>query len=378
MRDPGTDRNLYDRFFFNGYPTKGAGAGSEFFAAAFGLYPGRNVVDGAFSVIDDGVQHTVRGSRLMGDERLDLHCGPITIEIVEPLHRLRLSIDDPTVRASLEFTSRGPAVEEPRTHYGPGHLTTFDITRLTQNGTWSGWIEAGDRVGAHRVDVRSETWRGTRDRSWGIRPTGEPLPPGAPDTGTHPSPQFFWLWAPINLDDENLLIDVNEWADGSRWHENAMACPVGGHVSSVNSAPQSLRSRSAPVDHHDEVAIGQHTYEITWKPGTRHATAADLHLAFPDGRRLDVHLDASMTFYMQGIGYSHPKWRHGAYLGPDERSSDSQVLAEVNEADPIAQHVQILSRVTTGDGRQGWGILEMAIFGPHSPSGFTGLLDMRP
>ena len=37
----GTDRNFYDRYFFNGY----ASDGSDFFAAAFGIYPHLNVAD---------------------------------------------------------------------------------------------------------------------------------------------------------------------------------------------------------------------------------------------------------------------------------------------------------------------------------------------
>ena len=34
VRDPGTERNLYDRFFFNGY----AHDGSVYFAVAFGIH----------------------------------------------------------------------------------------------------------------------------------------------------------------------------------------------------------------------------------------------------------------------------------------------------------------------------------------------------
>ena len=38
----GSDRNFYDRFFFNGYSADG----SVFFAAAMGVYPHLNVIDG--------------------------------------------------------------------------------------------------------------------------------------------------------------------------------------------------------------------------------------------------------------------------------------------------------------------------------------------
>jgi len=42
----GTDRNFYDRYFFNGY----APDGSSFFAVAFGVYPHLDVADAHFCV----------------------------------------------------------------------------------------------------------------------------------------------------------------------------------------------------------------------------------------------------------------------------------------------------------------------------------------
>ena len=41
-----SDRNFYDRYFFNGY----ARDGSVYFAAALGSYPNRHVTDAAVSV----------------------------------------------------------------------------------------------------------------------------------------------------------------------------------------------------------------------------------------------------------------------------------------------------------------------------------------
>ena len=65
MAFAGTDRNFYDRFFFNGYTPDG----EVFFAVAFGLYPQLDVMDGAFCVLKDGKQHNVRVSRKMNADR---------------------------------------------------------------------------------------------------------------------------------------------------------------------------------------------------------------------------------------------------------------------------------------------------------------------
>ena len=350
FRDPGVDRNLYDRFFFCGYPVSGDDAGEVYFAIAFGQYVGRNVMDGAFSIVADGVQHNVRGSRLLGNDRLDLQAGPVSIEILEPMRRLRVTIDAPEagIRADLTFHARGPAFEEPHYQWSPGHATVMDITRLTQNGSWTGVIVVGDRTFA--VDPAS--WRGTRDRSWGIRASGNREPNVAPDG---PGPQFYWLWAPLNFDDLNVLFDVNETADGKAWHASSLV---------ASADPGAVPSE------------GTHTYGIGWRPGTRHADSFRVDLTLRD-RTIGIQLRSRLTFYMQGIGYGHPTWGHGMYIGPDERTHDSFVTADVDESDLGYQHVQILSDAVRDDGAAGMGILEMLLVGPHAPSGFGGFTDMH-
>jgi hypothetical protein len=361
FRDPGTNRNQYDRFFFCGYPTAPSAANEPhdemYFAVAFGQYVGRNVCDGAFSIIHQGVQHNVRGSRLLGDDRLNLAVGPLKIDIIEPLRRLKVTVSDPEsgISAELTFEASAAPFEEPHYQWAPGNLTVFDITRLTQNGTWSGWIQIGD----DRIEVRPAEWCGTRDRSWGIRPIGEREPNQAPDG---PPPGFYWLWSPLTFPDMFVMFDVNETATGQRWHQNASI-----------SSPGNFDA--AAISH------GTHTYDIGWRPGTRHANTFDMRLLLGD-RSVDISLKARTTFYMQGIGYTHPTWGHGFYKGPDERTYDSMVLADVDETDLAFQHVQILCNAERKENRvdppaSGRGILEMLILGPHQPSALTGWADVR-
>jgi hypothetical protein len=361
--------NLYDRFFFCGYPTTGDLVGQAYFAVAFGTYPGRNIVDAAFSVIVDGVQHNVRGSRLMGENRLDLHVGPVTIEILEPLRSLRVRVDSPDggIRADLVFHARGPAFEEPHYRWAPGHLTVFDITRLTQNGNWTGWIETPSQ----RFEVNPLCWLGTRDRSWGIRPIGARATNMAPDG---PPPAFYWLWAPMNFPDLNVIFDVNETPAGTRWHENAAVAPV-------------LEADAKTAGETNDIRHGTHTYSALMKNGTRHAETFIARFSLPNinpgepDENIQFTMQSKLTFFMSGIGYGHPTWGHGMFVGPDEQTYDSFVLADVDESDlAVFNHVQIFSTIARFDantGKQvaGHGILEMLISGPHAPSGFTGYLD---
>ena len=350
VRDTGTERNFYDRFFFNGYPR----SADAYFAAAFGVYPGRNVMDGAFSVIADGVQHNVRASRLMGADRLDTRVGPVRITIVEPLRRLRLEIDDAEsgLAADLLYTARTPAYEEAPYHWRPGNRTLFDYTRLTQHGTWEGTITVpGGRV----LAVEPDEWWGTRDRSWGVRPVGE-REQGAPD-GVGPN-GFYWLWAPVQFDDAGYLWDVNETPTGDRWHDEVMASGAGS------------AGIDGPVEH------GDASYRFDFKPGTRHAASFGLELQFPSGTRT-LELEPLFNFYMLGIGYGHMTQGHGMYLGEAFRAADSWAIADADETSPFHQHIQALCRVRRDDGAEGIGILEQLIFGPHAPSGLTDLLDMH-
>ena len=263
----GTDRNFYDRYFFNGY----ARDGEYFFAVAMGIYPHLNVIDAAFSVIHEGRQHNVRASRCLHMERLDTHAGPISVEVVKPLQTLRLRVDDRAngVRADLVFVARARPIEEPRYARRIGPRTFFDLTRMTQHGNYEGWIE----IGGARVEVRPERFLGTRDRSWGVRQIGAQDPqPHAPLA----TPQFYWLWAPLNFDDAVFLYDVNQDESGEAWHQSAFL----GGLGDV-----------------DAEAMASSSSRIVFKPGTRHAKSAELRFRRKSGSEVEIQLEPSYQFF---------------------------------------------------------------------------------
>jgi hypothetical protein len=350
VAQPGSsDRNFYDRYFFNGFTTDGG----LFFAAAMGLYPNRRVMDAAFSVVRDGTQWAVRASRLAPVERGETRVGPITVEVVEPLRVLRVRVDAANplrVSADLTFTARGPVVEEPRFTWKHESRVMMDSTRLTQFGTWSGAID----VDGTAIAIDPARVRGCRDRSWGVRPIGEPEngAPGAP-------PQFFWLWAPINFDDVCAHFDVNEDAEGRRWHANGMLVPVG------TDDPSRI-----------EVMTGV-GHRIRWTSGMRRASAAEITLTTLDGTTRTIALEPMLTFQMRGLGYLDPEWGHGLWKGPEAVDGQVWTLADLDPMDPRHLHVQALCRARMGE-RTGVGVLEQLVLGPHAPSGFRSILDPAP
>lgn len=339
----GTDRNFYDRYFFNGYSPDG----SIFFAAAMGFYPQLGIVDAAFCVIVDGVQHNLRASRRSGGERLDLAVGPIRIAIDAPLERLSLHIatnDGPT-RAELTFNGRHFPIEEPRFIRRTGTRLFMDYTRLTQNGHWSGWVEAmGQR---HSVDG----WSGTRDRSWGIRPVGaaDSQPPAEGALA-----QFFWIWTPTNFSDRSLFFHSNDDGAGEPWNRRAVLVADGG-----------------TEQHFDGVR-----YTVDWTAGTRRIAKARIEL---DGGRALTLSATDQIFAMSGLGYTHPLWGHGRDHGPEPVvTHDAMAAADRRWGDPLTMHVQALVRAELVDGgtvHHGTGVLEQLFVGPHAASGLSGLMD---
>jgi hypothetical protein len=347
----GSDRNFYDRYFFNGYTMDG----HVFFAAALGVYPHLNVMDAAFSVVVDGVQHNLRASRLLNMERLDTKVGPISVEVVEPLKTLRLRVGDNPhgIVADIVFHARALPVEEPRFTYRSGPRTVLDYTRMTQNGIYEGFID----VRGHRIDIDHGMVLGTRDRSWGIRPVGLSDPQGvAPPK----PPQFYWLWAPLNFPDRFMLYHNNADSDGVPWNT---ASVLGG----LDDAP-AIRMASCGS-------------KIVYKPGTRHAKSATVEAIDPSGGQWRAELTPRFQFYMSGVGYLHPEWGHGQYKGENALGYDTYELSSLNENEPRFQHVQafVTARLSGPEvERVGCGVLEQLVVGGFAPHGLTGIFDPAP
>jgi hypothetical protein len=340
------DPNHYDRYWFNGYDRDGG----FFLGGAMGHYPNRGVVDGALSVVHDGVEHSVFASGRMPRDRAT-RVGPLSIEIVEPLRVLRYVVgdNDHGLTADLTFRARTEAIEEPRQQIVRDDVPLMDYTRLTQWGTWEGTITLPSGV---RLDVDPATTYATRDRSWGVRPVGQQAP-----TNIEARPvQIFWLWAPLHFDDCCTHLALFEHGDGERWLEQALIVPV-------------LPDASEP-EH-----LGRSDVAVEWMPGRREMASATVTLHRKDGTALPaITFEKLYTFRMRGIGYGHPHFSHGSNHGELEVGGESIELSAFPPLDPSSIHVQTLCRVRMGD-KAGVGVLEQLAFGPHGPSGLTGLID---
>lgn len=145
--------------------------GRTYIAAGLGTYPnvsGHGVIDGSFCVIRDGVQHNFRASRHISHDgsatdRNNSTVGPLSIEVIEPMKRLRFSLEENPhgISGSIDFTARAAPFL-----YNKLDVPSHPMTHFTQMGYFDGSITIqGETVELNR-------YVGVRDRTWGVRGKG--------------------------------------------------------------------------------------------------------------------------------------------------------------------------------------------------------------
>lgn len=355
IRHVGTsDRNFYDRYYFNGH----ACSDELFFVVGMGMYPNLGTHDAFLTVRRGDTHHVVRASKELVDRR-DTSVGPIAIEVLEPLRRLRITVeqtgDDGRAGLGADLTWEGsmPAWEEPR-HYVRKHgRTVFDTSRFAQNGRWSGWLQVGDE----RFEVTPDHWWGARDRSWGVRPVGEPEAPGIQ---TEPVMTGMWNYVPMQFDDHSILLIVQEEASGHRTIEEA------------------VRVWNDPDRGHDW--LGRPEVDHTLVSGTR-MIATPTRFLLPEAPEGPLEITCtSLTYNYLGIGTGYglgDEFRHGMWLGPGPVVEyKTWPMAELDTWAwyAIVEHA---ARFEV-DGRVGYGMLEHFFISAYPRYGLTDLTSVAP
>lgn len=337
IRRVGTsDRNFYDRYYFNCMPLDPSE--ELFLIMGMGQYPNLGVTDAFAVVVHQGIHRVVRASRALGLDRMDTTVGPFSVGVIEGLQQLRFRLDDattdtgdPTTLAfDLTWTGAQRPIEEPRhTDRDAVGRVYLDACRMAQSGGWSGSLRIGDRT----WDVTPEAWWGSRDRSWGIRPSGESEPAGI--TAHLPGAGFNWLYVPVRFEDESVFVICQTRNDGSRVLEEAVRVW--------------RRDDGEGVEY-----LGRPEYELTWDADHRFVERATVHagkVQLDVTPRLPIHLGV-------GTGYGFDaEWRHGRYVADlvvQERRWDLSLEADRAQMWGIVDS----SAEVVMDGKTGHGLFE--------------------
>ncbi len=349
-----SDRNFYDRSYFNAHDR----TGEIFCVAGLGVYPNLGVIDAFFTVRRGDTQWVTRTSDALdppGPERLRPGVGPIHYEVIEPLEKIRLVCDGDgdELHADLVFTGSFPAVIEQPHLMRTGTRPIIAATRFAQVGTWSGTLSVDGRS----YHVESDRWVGTRDRSWGIRPSGEPDPSDR-FSDDEPIEGFWWTYVPLRFDDFALIVIIQETPDGFRTLNDATRIFADGR----------------------REQLGWPEIEVDYAPGTRHPTGARIRLQPPGGAAFTLAIDTLGFVPLHvGAGYTgDPDWNHGQWKGRGwvDRSSHDLTDPDIVSRIPfgVVDHV---AHATIGDA-EGWGMFEHGTFGRHDPSGFADWGSVAP
>jgi len=356
---PGTtDRNFYDRYWFNGFDREG-----EFlFEIGFGIYPNRKVMDAHFSVSTRGKQYAFHASRRAPKERSDMRVGPLSVEVIQPMRRIRVRLDpnDTGIECDLAFRASTVPTQEPKNVMHDDLRLIMDTTRFTQLGSWEGSFS----IEGTRREFAAADVLGIRDKSWGVRPVGEPEA-GAPGLLTS-EPGVYWVWAPLFFDGFCTQFHSFEDRDGNPTQLGGAKVPL---YDSIEDIPR------GEDPGHREMETAKH--KIKWRSGTRLPESAEFELVTTDGERFEIGLEPMIRFHLLGIGYQHPEWGHAFWKGEEVYASESWDLDQIDLLDYKHIHVHQICRAQMGS-QVGIGNLETICFGRHDPSGFKSILDGAP
>jgi hypothetical protein len=264
------------------------------------------------------------------------------VEVLEGLRRVRLVCDEVEgFGLDVTWDATIPAYEEPRMLLAAPHgRVIIDTMRFLQTGRWTGSLLLDGRT----IDVTPDRFWGSRDRSWGVRPVGEPEPAGAPSQLSG----FFWNYFVAQFEEFSLIYMAQEDSNGRRTTEEGVKLYADGRV-----------------EH-----LGRPEHALEFGPGTRKVTRAVVKFA----RGLELTGDVLRPLHLaRGTGYGFDAdWRHGMWQGPDvvvqRHDFDTDDPSIVPMPGAIIDNV---ARFTTSDGDVGYGLLEVMTIGPH-PQYFTG------
>jgi hypothetical protein len=211
-----------------------------------------------------GRLHALRAAEPLGDDPDRPDVGPVRIEVLRPLERVRLVLDEPggPVAFDLVYEARFAPVATDRNLIERNGEVVTDYMNFFQSGRYSGTVVVDGR----EIAVRDRA--GFRDRGWGLRKHE-----GAPRRG-------FVLFVGAELPGQALYALLYETASGRRVFTNGWLIDDGGVA--------------------DRVVGADHDLDFD---GTL-LRCGRVELAFASGARRTLALEVRTRLFLSAVGYT--------------------------------------------------------------------------
>jgi len=266
------DPRFQDRCYFNvhGRP------GDFLLNCGIGAFPNQNVMDGYICAAQDEAQYNLRASRPLDHDRWAMFAGPLHLEILEPMKRWHLWLDenDHEIAFDLIFQARAAPLEHHPIFQRVDGYVVWHQQHLQQSGVYDGWVKIGG------VTRSADGLWGSRDRTWGVRGPQ----PGTTLASGSVRQSGGSLWMSAQFPD----FAVHCWAGKD---ENGRNVYVDGALARVGSAE--------PLKH-----FVDWSFEIDREPESNRPRAARVSFTDEDGARLDLRARPILAVNLLGTGYA--------------------------------------------------------------------------
>jgi hypothetical protein len=325
------------------------------------FYQNNDVCDGFVCVRHQDRQHNLRVSRRLRPEMDFFGVGPLRMEFLEPMRRIRLVLEDNASGIACDLVCHTTRVP----YEDPVDVLVVD-DRLMQEravyelvGGCEGWVSvAGERVTLTPADSTF-----FRNHSWGTMPgRGGPRQHGAPPR-TPRSHAGLRNWVLFEMPDHGGFYTFQENGAGER---------------------QSTHARLLLADRQADVASVRH--ELRFHPGCSRLAGGAFTLVDDTGRQRRYEIERDFGWvYCQGGGY------FGGFddgLGQGVYRGDYHEEREVWDVSHPVRVVETSGRTRTfngawaesfvrlrSDGQVGHAHFECVVLGSYAPYGVTGETD---
>ena len=235
-----------------------------------------------------GRQISLHASMPLSREPAVTHCGPLKLDIVDPMRVLRAHGEAEGVAYDIEFRAETGAIDEGRLVLERDRMTFIDQTRFMQYGSWHGWIQV-DGIG-YKID--GSDCFGLRDKSWGVRLFAEN------HTTAEKGGQIFCMNLVTRLEENFSVIRVLNDADGVSRERT-------GYLAPLYSDPGAV-----PIGETALSEVKDWSFDLDFAGGTRRIAAG--------AYTLEMAMAVSGTgngggpfLFMPEIGYQPSRLNHG-------------------------------------------------------------------